>query len=860
MAATTWADAYLVSPTSTGGAPPTTTRSLSSRRPVVFDFSTIDADSIPDEVWEEVQRSEREEIEKRDAFLKECEQSMYEAGRRLAAKMPSVTLRNGSRMPLIGLGTWKAERGEVKRAVEYAVRAGYRHIDCASVYQNEDEVGDAIGYVLERGLVEREELFVCSKVWNTDHAAARVRKACEASLKALKVDYLDLYLIHWPVTGNVGDEVSPSVRETWEAMESLVRDGLVRSIGTSNFSAKKLADIASYATVQPSVCQVEVHPYHRNDALLSFCADRGIHVTAFSPLGSPDSESIFPRAVPDAVLMRDPRVLRVAERTGKNVGQVLIRWALQHGTSVIPKSTNPSRIAGNLDVLDWELSASDYALLSSMAFQMRMVNGGMWLNPRGPYRTMEDLWDEPDVLTTTDVLEGLSTERLYFSPDTDTPADFAGAGNVAERVPTATLSSGYKIPLIGLGTWKAEKGQVRDAVYSSLKAGYRHIDCASVYQNEDEVGDAIGYVLERGLVEREELFVCSKVWNTDHAAARVRKACEASLKALKVDYLDLYLIHWPVTGNVGDEVSPSVRETWEAMESLVRDGLVRSIGTSNFSAKKLADIASYATVQPSVCQVEVHPYHRNDALLSFCADRGIHVTAFSPLGSPDSESIFPRAVPDAVLMRDPRVLRVAERTGKNVGQVLIRWALQHGTSVIPKSTNPSRIAGNLDVLDWELSASDYALLSSMAFQMRMVNGGMWLNPRGPYRTMEDLWDEPETEMTSEAFERDLAAATATATDASEGGTAGNTDETTTAPAPQLFSPKGRAKSEARSESNSESHTTDNAARRLSHPIALSPANSSEGSENDYHSVTESPAVPSLTEKVASFSKWMGFSR
>ena len=512
MAATTWADAYLVSPTSTGGAPPTTTtRSLSSRRPVVFDFSTIDADSIPDEVWEEVQRSEREEIEKRDAFLKECEQSMYEAGRRLAAKMPSATLRNGSRMPLIGLGTWKAERGEVKRAVEYAVRAGYRHIDCASVYQNEDEVGDAIGYVLERGLVEREELFVCSKVWNTDHAAARVRKACEASLKALKVDYLDLYLIHWPVTGNVGDEVSPSVRETWEAMESLVRDGLVRSIGTSNFSAKKLADIASYATVQPSVCQVEVHPYHRNDALLSFCADRGIHVTAFSPLGSPDSESIFPRAVPDAVLMRDPRVLRVAESTGKNVGQVLIRWALQHGTSVIPKSTNPSRIAGNLDVLDWELSASDYALLSSMAFQMRMVNGGMWLNPRGPYRTMED-----------------------------------------------------------------------------------------------------------------------------------------------------------------------------------------------------------------------------------------------------------------------------------------------------------------------------------------------------------LWDEPETAMTSEAFERDLAAATAT--DALEGGTAGNTDETTTAPAPQLFSPKGRAKSEARSESNSESHTTDNAARRLSHPIALSPANSSEGSENDYHSVTESPAVPSLTEKVASFSKWMGFSR
>jgi len=384
-----WADAYLA-PSSSG-----------PDGPVVFDFSSTDV--IPDDVWEEVQKVERDDREKRDAFLRACEESMYEAGRKLAARMPTATLRDASTMPLIGLGTWKAERGEVRRAVEHAVRAGYRHIDCASVYQNEDEVGEALDYVVSRGLVRREELFVCSKVWNTDHSASRVRKACEASLRALKVDYLDLYLIHWPVTGNAGADVSPSIRETWEALESLVRDGLVRSIGTSNFSAKKLSDILSYATVKPSVCQVEVHPYHRNDALLSFCRGHGIHVTAFSPLGSPDSESIFPRAVPDAVLMRDPRVQRVAERAGRNVGQVLIRWALQHGTSVIPKSTNPSRIAGNLDVLDWELSPADYELLSTMAFQMRMVNGGMWLNPRGPYRTMEDLWDEPELIPTSEI-------------------------------------------------------------------------------------------------------------------------------------------------------------------------------------------------------------------------------------------------------------------------------------------------------------------------------------------------------------------------------------------------------------------------------------------------------------------------
>lgn len=180
------------------------------------------------------------------------------------------------------------------------------------------------------------------------------------------------------------------------------------------------------------------------------------------------------------------------------------------------------------------------------------------------------------------------------------------------------------------------------------------------------------------------------------------------------------------------------------MESLVKEGLVRSIGTSNFSSTKLQEIMSYAEIAPSVCQIEIHPYHRNDDLLAWCAQHGIHVTAFSPLGSPDSESIFPRKVP-AVLMKDPIVLDVAQQAGRNVGQVLIRWALQHGTSVIPKSTNPDRIRGNLDVLGWALTQEQYTVLSSLKFQQRMVNGAMWLHPRGPYKTMHDLWDEDADE-------------------------------------------------------------------------------------------------------------------
>lgn len=355
----------------------------------VFDFGSVK--QVPPEDWAAAQAAERRELAARPEALRKAEAAKY---RRVI--MPHFTLRDGHRIPAVGLGTWKADKGQVRAAVHLALQAGYRHIDCASVYQNEDEVGEALHHALSRGFITRSELYICSKVWNNDHAPPRVRAACLRSLKALKLDYLDLYLIHWPVTGNVGDNVQPSIRDTWRALEGLVREGLVRSIGVSNFSTKKLAEILSYAEIPPSVCQVEVHPYHRNDALIAWCKERGIHVTAFSPLGSPDSESIFPRRVP-AVLMKDRVVLAVSKRVGRNVGQVLIRWALQHGTSVIPKSTNPDRIRGNLNVLDWELSEPDYRALTSLRFQQRMVNGALWLNPGGPYRTMEELWDEPEI-------------------------------------------------------------------------------------------------------------------------------------------------------------------------------------------------------------------------------------------------------------------------------------------------------------------------------------------------------------------------------------------------------------------------------------------------------------------------------
>ena len=692
---------------------------------------------------EAIEREAREkheaEVKMRGELRKRRQQMLYST--KVGGCMPSVTLSSGHSMPLVGLGTWKSDAStaeerkraanQVKVSVECAIKFGYRHIDCAENYQNEGDVGDALATVYSHGVVSRSDLFLTSKLWNTDHAAGRVRAACEKSIRLLKTEYLDLYLMHWPVTMNRGEEVKPSIRETWEAMEALVDDGLVRSIGVSNFSIKKVKGILEYARIRPSVVQVEVHPYCRNDDLIAWCAEEGIHVTAHSPLGSPDSASLLGRDKAMPTVMDEPIVTEMADKLGVDVGQLLIRWGMQHGTSVLPKSSNPSRIRSNIEgpLLGLTaLSEGDFQTLSNLPIQIRSLCGSVWLNEKGPYRTLEDFWDEPAIVPSDAQLRDARSRRHR--------AEYRSA--TQEFV---TLSNGCEMPMLGFGTWKGNKGEIYASVMSAVKAGYRHVDCAEYYKNEGEVGDAIEEILGHGVVSRSELFLVSKLWNTDHGAKRVRAACEKSIRLLKVDYLDLYLIHWPVTGNRGAEVSPSIRETWEAMEALVDDGLVRAIGVSNFSSKKVEELLSYARVAPAVVQVECHPYCRNSKLIRWCAKKNIHVTAHSSLGSPDSASMLRRTGP--ALMDDPLLQELAEKYGKDIGQILIRYGLDHGTSVLAKSLKPRRIAGNIAVFDWDLSEEDYKKLNGLSTQKRMVDGSAFLSGQGPYRTLEDLWDTPD---------------------------------------------------------------------------------------------------------------------
>ncbi|CAK1555951.1 unnamed protein product [Leptosia nina] len=298
------------------------------------------------------------------------------------AKATSVKFYNGKTIPALGLGTWKSKPGEVELAVKAALDIGYRHIDCAYVYGNEKEVGDAIAAKIKEGVVKREDLFITSKLWNTFHQPELVKGALLQTLENLQLQYLDLYLVHWPQAYKEGGDLFPADESgkiqfsdvdylyTWKAMEPLVGAGLVRSIGISNFNSGQVERLLKVATIKPVTNQVECHPYLNQKKLQEFCEARGIKLTAYSPLGSPDR----PWAKPDEPqLMDDPKLKAIADRLGKTVAQVLIRYQIDRGNIVIPKSANPARIASNFQVFDFKLSDEDLKLINTFDCNGRFV-------------------------------------------------------------------------------------------------------------------------------------------------------------------------------------------------------------------------------------------------------------------------------------------------------------------------------------------------------------------------------------------------------------------------------------------------------------------------------------------------------
>ncbi|KAM4119878.1 hypothetical protein ACJW30_03G092400 [Castanea mollissima] len=317
-------------------------------------------------------------------------------------------------------------------------------------------------------------------------------------------------------------------------------------------------------------------------------------------------------------------------------------------------------------------------------------------------------------------------------------------GNIPE-IPVD--SNGKTIPVIGFGTaeypFGASLETLRDSLLHAIKLGYRHFDSAALYQSEQPLGEAIDDALGLGLIKsRDELFITSKLWCSDAHYDCVLPAIQQTLKNLKLEYIDLYLVHWPVSVKPGEYELPvkkkdllpiDIKSVWEAMEECQKLGLAKSIGVSNFSCKKLETLLATAQIPPAVNQVEINPLWQQKKLREFCENKGIRITAYSPLGAKGTLWGTNWVMECEVLKQ------IAEATGKTIAQVCVRWVYEQGVSVLVKSFNKDRMKENLGIFDWKLSPEDLEKISQIP-QRKGFPGLEFISEEGPYKSLSELWD------------------------------------------------------------------------------------------------------------------------
>ncbi|KAL7716038.1 Aldose reductase [Entamoeba marina] len=308
--------------------------------------------------------------------------------------MLSFPLNNGYHIPAIGFGTYMAVKDECKKSVELALKHGYRLIDTAAVYQNEEEIGEVLEKVFKEGNIKREELFITTKLWC--NRKEDVREAFEESLKKLKLDYVDLYLIHQPISykkevpfpTKKEDFVDIPIQKVWGEMEKLVDEGLAKSIGVSNFNIPQLKELLSICRIKPVVNQLEFWVYHQQPNIIPFLRKNHIHMTAYSAIGN--NESKFRAKAPS--IFDDEVMIGLGKKYNKSPAQIALRFALQTGISIIPKSIKEERIISNCQVVDWSIEESDMKVIQGLHKGLKKSYNQFFFEPLG--LTYEEYWRE----------------------------------------------------------------------------------------------------------------------------------------------------------------------------------------------------------------------------------------------------------------------------------------------------------------------------------------------------------------------------------------------------------------------------------------------------------------------------------
>ncbi|XP_043289653.1 uncharacterized protein [Venturia canescens] len=708
--------------------------------------------------------------------------------------VPSVKFSNGFSMPMFGLGTYLSKGGEAGKAVKDAIDLGYRHIDTAFFYLNEEEIGEAVREKIEDGTVKREDLFITTKLWNNSHKEDAVVPACKKSLNNLGLEYIDLYLIHWPFASKDGDDPWPldadgkmigsevDYLETWRGMEECVRQGLTRSIGVSNFNSEQIERLMQAAKIKPVNNQIECNVNVGQRKLIDFCAKHNITVTGYSPLGRPGNRYEVGNS------LDNPKILQIAEKYKKTPAQIALRYVYQQGAAPVPKSVTKSRIEENMKIFDFSLtdeemktieslgtgervaafapekkvrrkphqllrvmreenSTTKFPINSTLQFIIRIFENEFprCLNPN--FKSSSKLRDARDkfqsgfslncfaigqyVASTSGNAENtvVKSRAIFIACDYSLVEPLSKCVSkmaIPNEVPSAKFSNGFSMPMFGLGTYLSRGEKARKAVKDAIDLGYRHIDTAFFYQNEAEIGEAVKEKIADGTVKREDLFITTKLWNNCHKEDAVVPACKKSLNNLGLEYIDLYLIHWPFACKDGDDPWPldadgkmigsevDYLETWRGMEECVRQGLTRSIGVSNFNSEQIERLMQAAQIKPVNNQIECNVNVGQRKLIEFCAKRNITVTGYSPLGSPGHHYAASHSLANSA------ILKIAEKYKKTPAQIALRYVYQQGAAPVPKSVTKNRIEENIKIFDFSLSDDEMNTIESLGTGERVV--------------------------------------------------------------------------------------------------------------------------------------------